>query len=152
MSHTSLRSLSAQSSCELHILWLDSDTSSVDRTQVGVLEERDEVSLNGLLESTDGRGLESKVTLEVLCNFSDESLERQLSDEKLSRLLVSSNLSESDCTWLVSVRLLDTSGLRWSRLSSGLVGERDVLSWGLATDGLSCCLLGSSHCCSGCVG
>jgi hypothetical protein len=39
-----------------------------------------------------------------------QTLEGELSDEKLSRLLVSSNLTESDGTGLVAVRLLDTSG------------------------------------------
>lgn len=38
----------------------------MDGTQVGVLEEGDEVGLDGLLESTDGRGLEAEVALEVL--------------------------------------------------------------------------------------
>lgn len=37
-------------------------------------------------------------------------------------------------TWLVSVRLLDTTG-RWCRLASCLGGE--LLTWGLATSGLS---------------
>jgi hypothetical protein len=39
-----------------------------------------------------------------------QTLEGELSDEELSRLLVSSNLTESDGTGLVAVRLLDTSG------------------------------------------
>lgn len=38
-----------------------------------------------------------------------QTLEGELSDEELSRLLVSSNLTESDGTGLVAVRLLDTS-------------------------------------------
>jgi hypothetical protein len=41
-----------------------------------------------------------------------ETLEGELSDEKLSGLLVSSNLTESDGTGLVAVRLLDTTGRR----------------------------------------
>ena len=49
-------------------------------------------------------------------DFSDKPLEGELSDEELGRLLVSSNLSESDGTWLISVRLLDTAG-RWCRFS-----------------------------------
>ena len=56
----------------------------MDGTQVGVLKERDEVSLNGLLESTDGGRLEAKVRLEVLGNLSDETLEWELADEKFS--------------------------------------------------------------------
>ena len=51
-------------------------------------------------------------------------------DEELSRLLIATDLTESDGTRLVSVRLLDTSG-GWCRLASGLGGE--LLSWGLAT-------------------
>lgn len=50
----------------------------MDGAEIGVFEERDEVSLNGLLESADGRRLEAQVRLEVLCDFSDETLEGEL--------------------------------------------------------------------------
>lgn len=70
----------------------------MDGAKVGVLEERDEVSLNGLLKSTDGRGLEAEVGLEVLGDFTDQTLEGELADEELSRLLVATNLTESDGT------------------------------------------------------
>jgi hypothetical protein len=69
------------------------------------------------LESTDGRGLETEVGLEVLGNLTDETLEWELSDEELSGLLVTTDLTESDSSWLISVGLLDTSG-RWCRLAS----------------------------------
>jgi hypothetical protein len=82
----------------------------VDGAEVGVLEERDEVSLNGLLKSTDGGGLEAEVRLEVLSDLTNKTLERQLADEELGRLLVATDLTESDGTGLVAVRLLDTSG------------------------------------------
>lgn len=39
-------------------------TLSVDGSQVGVFEERDEVSLSGLLKSHDGRGLEAEIGLQ----------------------------------------------------------------------------------------
>lgn len=94
----------------------------MDGSQVGVLEERDKVSLGRLLESHDGAGLESKVGLEVLSDFTDQTLERELSDEELSRLLVTTDLTESDGTGAVTVRLLDTTG-RGSRLAGGLGGE-----------------------------
>ena len=71
--------------------------------EIGVLEERDEVGLNGLLESTDGGRLEAEVRLEVLGNLSDETLEGELADEELSRLLVATDLSESDGSWLEDV-------------------------------------------------
>jgi hypothetical protein len=67
---------------------LDGDTLGVDGAQVGVLEERDEVGFDGLLESTDGGGLEAEVGLEVLCDLTNKTLEWQLADEELSRLLI----------------------------------------------------------------
>jgi histone H3 len=81
----------------------------VDGAKVGVLEEGDEVGLNGLLESADGRGLEAEIRLEVLGDLTNKTLERQLADEKLSGFLVATNLTESDGSGLVAVRLLDTS-------------------------------------------
>ena len=45
------------------ILWLDGDTLGMNGSQVGVLKERDEVSLSSLLEGHDGRGLETKIGL-----------------------------------------------------------------------------------------
>lgn len=70
----------------MEVLGLDGDSLGVDGSQVGVLEERDEVRLGSLLESHDGRRLESEIGLEVLGNLSDESLEGELSDEELGRL------------------------------------------------------------------
>lgn len=73
-----LRSLTTETTSKLDVLGLDGDTLGVDGAKVGILEERDEVGLNGLLESADGRGLESQVGLEVLGDFTDQTLERQL--------------------------------------------------------------------------
>lgn len=81
----------------------------VDGTQVGILEEGDKVSLDGFLKSTDGRGLEAKIRLEVLSNLTDQTLEGKLSDQKLGGLLVTSDLTESDGSGLIPVWLLDTT-------------------------------------------
>ena len=62
------------------------------------LEERDEVSLDGLLQGTDGGRLEAEIRLEVLGNLTDEALEGQLADEELGRLLVATNLTKGDGT------------------------------------------------------
>jgi hypothetical protein len=101
--------------------------------------ERHEVGLGSLLESHHGRRLEAEVGLEVLGDLTDETLERELADEELGgpggrgvrsnsnhqkgflgsggrrcrrchSLLVSADLTESDGTGPVSVRLLDTAG------------------------------------------
>lgn len=129
-----LRALTTEAAGELDVLALDGNTLGVDGAQVGVLEERDEVSLNGLLERTDGGALEAEVGLEVLGDLTNETLEGELADEELGRLLVATNLTESDGTRLVPVRLLDTTG-RWGGLASSLGGE--LLTWGLATSGLA---------------
>jgi hypothetical protein len=57
----------------------------VDSGQVGVFKQGNEVSLGCFLKSSDGGRLESEVGLEVLGDFSDESLEGELSDEELGR-------------------------------------------------------------------
>ena len=109
----------------------------MDGSQVGVLEEGDKVSLSGLLQSHDGRGLEAEVGLggmsdhgmgkdtkriahlEVLSNLTNKTLEGELPDEELRRLLVATNLTESDGTGPEAMRLLDTT-------SRGLRGEEVV--------------------------
>ena len=106
---------------------MDRDALSVDGRKVRVLKERDEICLGSLLKSHDGRGLESEVCLkgsksapsssarrndahlEVLCNFTDEPLEGQLADKKLGRLLVTTDLAESDGTRAETMRLLHTT-------------------------------------------
>ena len=139
----SLRSFASQSSRQLDVLLLDGDSLGVDGAQVSVFKQRHQVGFDGFLQGTNGRRLESQVGLEVLGDFSDQSLERQLSDQKLGRLLESSDFSQGDGTGLVSVGLLDTTG-GGGRLSRGL--RRQLLSGGLTTSRLSCGLLSSSHC------
>lgn len=71
----------------------------MDGAQVGIFEQGDEVSLDGLLEGTDGRRLESEIGLKVLGDFTDQALEGEFSDEKLSGFLVATDLTESDGTF-----------------------------------------------------
>ena len=51
------------SNAAYQILRLDGHTLSVDGSQVGILEEGDEVSLSSLLEGHDGGGLEAEIGL-----------------------------------------------------------------------------------------
>ena len=62
----------------------DSDSLGVDGAKIGVFEEGDEVSLSSLLEGKNSRALEYKLLLELMGDFSDESLEGKLTNEKLS--------------------------------------------------------------------
>ncbi len=138
-----LGTLSADTAGELDVLGHDGDTLGVDGAQVGILKETNKVSLRSLLESHDSRGLESKVSLEVLGDFSDETLEGELADQKLSGLLVTTDLTESDGSRAISVGLLDSSG-GWGGLAGSLGGE--LLPWCLSTSGLAGGLLGTGHC------
>ena len=86
---------------------MDGDALGVDGAEVGVLEEGDEVRLDGLLKSTDGGGLEAQVGLEILRYFAHKSLERELANEKVRRFLVATYLAESDGARAEAMRLLD---------------------------------------------
>ncbi|CAN0902069.1 hypothetical protein LINGRAHAP2_LOCUS21769 [Linum grandiflorum] len=114
----------------------------MNRAEIGVLEQSDEISLGSLLESGDGAALEPKIRLEILCDLPHQPLERQLPYEKLGALLVLPDLPERDGSRPESVRLLHSSSRR-GRLASSL--RRQLLPWRLASGGFPCCLLGTSH-------
>ena len=105
-----LGALSADTAGQLDVLGHDGDTLGVDGAQVGVLEETDQVSLAGLLQSHDGGALEAEIGLEVLGDLTDQALEGKLADQQLSALLVATDLTESHGTGPVPVGLLDASG------------------------------------------
>ena len=138
----SLSSLSSDSSSQLDVLGHDRDSLGVDRAQVGVLEQADQVALAGFLQNHDGSALEPQVCLEVLGNFSDQSLEGQLSDQQLSGLLVSPDLPQRNGSWSVSVRLLHTADGRCAFSCS--LGSQ-LLPGCLSSSTLSCGLLRSGH-------
>ena len=137
------RSLASDSASELEVLGHDGDSLGVDGAEVGVLEETNEVSLSGLLEGEDGRGLEAEVVLELRSDLADESLEGELSDEELGALLEAADLAEGDGAGSEAVGLLDATSGGGGSLLGLLVG--DVLSGSLATGVLSSSLLGSCH-------
>ena len=126
----------------MNVLGHDGNTLGVDGAKVGVFEETDQVGLSGLLESEDGRGLESEVVLEFTGDLTDKSLEGELADEELSGFLEATDLTESDGTRAEAVGLLDaTSGN--DLLGGLLVG--DVLAGGFATGVLASSVLGTGH-------
>lgn len=106
MSLHSSRTFATETTSELNVLGLDGDTLGVDSSQVGVFKETDEVGFGSFLESTNGRRLETEIRLEVLGDFTDQTLERKLADQELGRLLVTTNFTKSDGTGPVTVRFL----------------------------------------------
>ena len=68
--------------------------------------------------------------LEVLSNLTNKTLEGELANEQLGRLLVATNFTEGDGTGAEAVRLLDTTG-RGRSLSLTRLGSK-LLTGGLA--------------------
>ena len=94
--HESLIALATNPASKSDILRLDGHALGVNGAQVGVFEERHEVSLGGFLESQDGGGLKAQVVLESLCDFADEALEGQLAEQKLGGLLILADFTQGD--------------------------------------------------------
>ncbi len=138
----SLSPLATDATSQLDVFWHDGDTLGVDGAQVGVLEKSDQVGLAGFLQGHDGRALESQIGLEILSNLTDQALEGQLADQQLRALLVTTDLTEGDSSWPVSMGLLHSTGSRGA-LPCCLGGQ--LLSWGLASSWFSCGLLRSCH-------
>jgi histone H3 len=137
-----LGALTADPASELNILGHDGDTTGMDGAQVGILKETDKVGFSSLLEGTDGGGLEAEISLEILGNLTNKTLEGELADEELSGLLISSDLTKGDGSGPVPVGLLHSSGG-----GGGLAGSlgSELLPGGLSSSGLTGGLLGAGH-------
>ena len=114
----------------------------MDGAQVGVLEKTNEVSFRSLLEGGHCRTLEAKVSLEVLGDLTNQTLEGQLPDQEFGGFLVATDLTKSNSSWPVTMRLLHSSS-SWGTLPGCLGGE--LFPWGLSTGGFTSSLLGTSH-------
>lgn len=58
-----LATLTAEAACKCKVLGLNGDALGVDSREVRIFEERDEISLRGLLQSHDCGRLEAEVGL-----------------------------------------------------------------------------------------
>ena len=137
-----LSTLSTDTASQLDVLGHDGDPLGVDGAQVGVLEETHEVSLTGLLQGHNSRALEPQVSLEVLGNLPDQTLEGELTDEKLGGLLVPPDLPKGHSARPVPVGLLDSPG-GWGRFTCSLGGQ--LFPGGFASGGFPGSLLSASH-------
>ena len=140
--HACLRTLSTNTTGKLDVLWHDSHTLGVDGAKVGVLEKTNKVGLGCLLEGKHGRSLEPQVTLEILGDLPDQTLEGELANQEIGRLLVPTDLTKSDGARTITVGLLHASG-GGGGLAGSLGGE--LLTGGFASGGLTGGLLGTGH-------
>ena len=137
-----LSSLTTDAPGQLDVLGHDGDTLGVDSAQVGIFEKSNQVSLRCFLESHDGGGLETQVSLEVLSDLTDKTLEGQLADQKLSGLLVTTDLTESHGTGAITMGLLDSTG-GGGALTGSLGGQ--LFTGGFASGRFTGGLLGTGH-------
>merc|ERR1719150_3431683 len=82
----------------------------MDGAQVGIFKKSNQISLRSFLESHDSTRLKPQICLEILSNFTDKSLEGQLADQKLGRLLVTTDFTESHGTRTITMWFLHSSG------------------------------------------
>ena len=139
---STLCSFSADSAGQLNVLGHDGDALSVDGTQVGVFKETNKVSLASFLKSHHSGTLETQIGLEILSDFSHKTLEGQLADQQLGGFLVTTDLTKSDCTRPVTMRLFDSTSSR-STLTSCLCGE--LFAWSFPSSRFTSGLLCTSH-------
>ena len=135
-------SFATNSAGELDVFGHDGHPLGVDCTEIGVFEESHKVCLACFLKRHHSWALESEFGLEVLRNFTNQSLEREFSDEQLGTFLVTANLPQCHSSGSVTVRFLHAAG-SWGTLSGSL--GRQLLSRGFTPSTLACCLLGTCH-------
>ena len=92
----SLGAFATDTTGKLDVLGHDGDSLGMDGTQVGVFKESNQVSLRGFLKSHNSAGLEPQISLEILGDFSHQSLEGKFADKQFGRFLVATNFTEGD--------------------------------------------------------
>ena len=137
-----LGTFTTDTSGQLDILGHDGDTLGMDSAQVGIFEKTNQVSFGSFLESHDGAGLEPQVSLEVLGDFTDKTLEGQFADQKFSGLLVTTDLTKSHGTGTITMGLLDSTG-GGGALTGSLGGQ--LFTGSLSSGRLTGGLLGTGH-------
>lgn len=137
-----LSTLATNSARQLDVFGHDGNPLGVDRTQIGVLEQSNEVGLASFLQGHHGGALESEIGLEILSDLTDQSLERELADQQLRALLVATDLTKSDSSRTVAMRLLHSAS---SRCAFTCSFRRQLLAGSFSTGGFTSGLLGSRH-------
>lgn len=105
----------ADTTSQMKILRIDGDTLAMDGTEVGIFKERDQVGLGGALQGQDSGRLEAKVATKIGGNFTHKTLEGQLANEEVRRLLELANFTQSNRSRAITVRLLDAGRRSWKR-------------------------------------
>ena len=120
MPKTTRNAFSTHTSGELAIVRADRCTIGFYRGEVCVLKESNQISLACFLKSDDSLWFKPDFKLEILLYIARKFLERILLNEQVCGLLMLSNLSLGDNSWLISVGLLATAGISTSTFATCL--------------------------------
>ncbi|URD75462.1 hypothetical protein MUK42_07709 [Musa troglodytarum] len=82
----------------------------MDRAEIGILEEANQIGLGRLLERRHSGALEPEIRLEVLRDLPHQPLEGQLPNQQLRALLVLTDLPECHRPGTETVGLLHATG------------------------------------------
>ena len=66
---------------KLHVLRHDGDTLGVDGAKVGIFKQANHICLSSLLKGQHRGSLETQIRLEVLSDFTNQTLERQFAEQ-----------------------------------------------------------------------
>ena len=138
-----LSTFTTNATSQLDVFWHDCHSLGVDGAQVGIFKKTHQVGFTCFLQRRHSWALESQISFEVLSDFTNQTLEGQLSDQKFSALLVTSDFTQSNSSWSVSVWLLHTTS-SWSRFPGSFSSQ--LLPGSFSTSGFSCSLFRTSHC------
>ncbi|MGH0120413.1 UNVERIFIED_CONTAM: hypothetical protein FKN15_054749, partial [Acipenser sinensis] len=129
-----LSAFSTDAAGQMDVFGHDGNPLGVNSTQIGIFKETDQLHNSGALEE--------QISLEILGDFPDKTLERQLEYQQLSRFLIAADLPQSHSTGPVPMRLLHAASRRST--FAGSLGY-ELLPGSLSSSGLMSRLLGSGH-------
>ena len=88
-----LRALSTDAASKLHIFGHNGDSFGMNGTEICVFKQAHKISFRSFLQCKDGLRTETKIILEFLSNFTNQSLEGQFADQQFSAFLITTNLT-----------------------------------------------------------
>ena len=130
---------------KLDVLREDGHPLGVDGAEVGVLEERHEVGLRGLLQSHHAMAVEAGFLEELVGDLLHKPLEGKLADKEFRGLLVLADLTESNGARTETVRLLEAMGRHLATTTATTTGRHLARSHANVHAGN---LLDTGHCCA----
>ena len=101
-----LRSFATNSASQLDVFRHNGNSLCMYRTKVSILKETNQVRFRGLLQCENRIALESQLSPIVLSNFTDQSLKRELPNQKLGRLLVLADFTKRNCSGTIAMWFL----------------------------------------------